>query len=178
MSRWMPVHAFHPVLRLTFFAVPPNVSPQWSSTRSACADVVLAISVFGKEGTMNRERVLKVVLVLVGLLFLAGVYPIVMYLWRPGNESPGDAMMLSFYVTLGVFLLSAARNPSANRSLIAFTAWSSFAHGAVMAVLAFQIASECRDLLIAVAVLVVIGVALIVLAPARASVERLSPAGS
>src|SRR6266568_3183868 len=102
---------------------------------------------------MNRERALKVVLVLVGLLFLAGVYPIVMYLWRPGNESPGDAMMLSLYVTLGVFLLLAARNPSANRSLIAFTAWSSFAHGAVMAVLAFQIASERRDLLIAVAVL-------------------------
>ncbi len=49
---------------------------------------------------MNRERALKVVLVLVGLLFLAGVYPIVMYLWRPGNESPGDAMMLSLYVTL------------------------------------------------------------------------------
>src|SRR2546422_3183896 len=106
---------------------------------------------------MNRERVLKVVLVLVGLLFLAGVYPIVMYLWRPGNESPGDAMMLSLYVTLGVFLLLAARNPSANRSLIAFTAWSSFAHGAVMAVMAFRIASERRDLLIAVAVLVVIG---------------------
>src|SRR5881409_3761676 len=87
---------------------------------------------------MNRERALKVVLVLVGLLFLAGVYPIVMYLWRPGNESPGDAMMLSLYVTLGVFLLLAARNPSANRSLIAFTAWSSFAHAALMAVQAFR----------------------------------------
>jgi len=102
----------------------------------------------------------------------------VMYLWRPGNESPGDAMMLSLYVTLGVFLLLAARNPSANRSLIAFTAWSSFAHGAVMAVLAFQIASERRDLLIAVAVLAFIGVALIVLAPAKPSGERLSPAGA
>jgi uncharacterized membrane protein YoaK (UPF0700 family) len=73
---------------------------------------------------------------------------------------------------------AAARSPSANRSLIAFTAWSSFAHGAVMAVLAFQIASERRDLLIAVAVLVVIGVALIVLAPAKPSGERLSAAGA
>src|SRR5213079_1572329 len=87
---------------------------------------------------MWRERVLKVVLVLVGLLFFAGVYPIVMYLWRPGNESPGDAMMLSLYVTLGVFLLLAARNPSANRSLIAFTAWSSFTHAALMVVQAFR----------------------------------------
>src|SRR5438067_11925337 len=97
---------------------------------------------------MWRERVLKVVLVLVGWLFLAGVYPIVMYLWRPGNESPGDAMMLSLYVTLGVFLLLAASNPSANRSLIAFTAWSSFDHGAVMADLAFLIANDRRDMLI------------------------------
>jgi hypothetical protein len=39
--------------------------------------------------------------------------------------------MLSLYVTLGIFLLLAARNPSANRSLVAFTAWSSFAHTTV-----------------------------------------------
>jgi uncharacterized membrane protein YoaK (UPF0700 family) len=43
-------------------------------------------------------------------------------------------MMLSLYVALGIFLLLAARNPSAHRSVIAFAAWSSFAHGAVMAV--------------------------------------------
>src|SRR5437870_6497257 len=146
MSRWMPVHGFHPVLRLTFFAVPPNVSPQWSSTRSACADVVLAISVFGKEGTMNRERALRVVLLLVGLLFLPGVYPVTYPLWHVNQSVYGDDMMLSIYVALGIFLLIAARNPSANRSLIAFTAWSSFAHGAVMAVMAFQVASKRRDL--------------------------------
>src|SRR5881392_4283708 len=116
---------------------------------------------------MNRERALKVVLVLVGLLFLAGVYPVVMYLWRPGNESPGDAMMLSLYVTLGVFLLLAARNPSANRSLIAFTAWSSFAHGAVMAVQSLHNVSERGHLLAGVLLFVIVGVALIVLAPAK-----------
>src|SRR5260370_24063200 len=78
---------------------------------------------------MNRERGLKIALVLVGLLFLAGVYPLTMFLSR----EPALAMMLSLYVTLGIFLLLGARNPSANRSLIAFTAWSSFAHAAVMA---------------------------------------------
>ena len=128
---------------------------------------------------MNRERTLKVVLVLVGLLFLAGAYPLMMSLWQRNHSmSEGDKMMLSIYVTLGVFLLLAARNPSANRSLIAFTAWSSFAHGAVMAVLAFQIASERRDLLIAVAVLCIIGVALILLAPAKHSGGRASVAGA
>src|SRR2546430_13133796 len=51
-------------------------------------------------------------------------------------------MMLSLYVTLGVFLLIAARNASAHRSLIAFTAWSSFAHALVMGTMAFQFANQ------------------------------------
>ncbi len=84
--------------------------------------------------------------------------------------------MLSLDVALGIFLLIAVRNPSANRSLIAFTAWSSFAHAAVMAVMAFQKADERGQLLIAVAVLGIIGVALIVLAPAKESAEPVSAA--
>jgi uncharacterized membrane protein YoaK (UPF0700 family) len=82
------------------------------------------------------------------------------------KQAPPLAMMMSLYVTLGIFLLLAARNPSANRSLIAFTAWSSFAHGVLMAgqALANLIA---RGELIGSAVLVVIGIALIVLAPAK-----------
>ncbi len=126
---------------------------------------------------MIRERALKVVLVLVGVLFSAGIYPLTMSLWKLSKSDYGDDMMLSLYVALGIFLLLAVRNPSANRSLIAFAAWSSFAHGAVMAVLAVHIASERVSLLSAVAVLVIIGVALIALAPAEQSGERASAAG-
>ena len=118
---------------------------------------------------MIRERALKAVLVLVGLLFLAAVYPLTMFLSR----EPALAMMLTLYVTLGIFLLLAVPNPSANRSLIAFTAWSSFAHAAVMALQAYQKMIE-RGELLGVAALVVIGVALIVLAPAKPPVERAS----
>ncbi len=124
---------------------------------------------------MNRERALKIVLALVGLLFLAGAYPLTTSLWHgDASVSEGDKMMLSLYVTLGVFVLLATRNPSANRSLIAFTAWSSFAHAVVMTALGFQIASERRDFLFGSAVLAVIGVALIVLAPTKPPVERAS----
>jgi hypothetical protein len=49
------------------------------------------------------------------LLFVAAVYPLLMFV----RQEPALAMMLSLYVTLGIFLLLAARNPSANRSLIA-----------------------------------------------------------
>ena len=118
---------------------------------------------------MNRERALKVVMVVVGLIFSTLVYPLTMFM----RQEPALAMMLSVYVTLGVFLLLAARNPSANRSLIGFTAWSSFAHAALMAVQAF-LNLIARGELVGVAVLVVIGVALIVLAPARHSGELTS----
>ena len=122
---------------------------------------------------MHRERALKVVLVLVGLLFSATAYPLILF----AKQDPALAMMLSLYVTLGIFLLLAARNPSANRSLIGFTAWSSFAHAAVMGVQAFRNLIP-RGELWGVAALVVIGAALIVLAPAKQSVERVSAAGA
>jgi tryptophan-rich sensory protein len=118
---------------------------------------------------MNRERALKVVLVLVGLLFSASVYPLVMFV----RQEPALAMMLSLYVTLGIFLLLAVRDPSASRSLIAFTAWSSFAHAAVMGLQAFRKMIPQGELL-GVAALVVIGVALIVLAPPKESKKRVS----
>jgi len=127
---------------------------------------------------MIRQRALKVVLVLVGLLFSAGIYPLTMSLWKMNESDYGDDMMLSLYFALGIFLLMAVRNPSANRTLIAFAAWSSFAHGAVMAVLAVHIASERGGLLSAVAALVIIVVALIALAPAKQSGERASAAGA
>ena len=77
---------------------------------------------------MWRERALRVVLVLVGLAFSAGVYPVTQSLWHQNQSMYTFDMMLSLYVALGIFLLIATRNPSANRSLIAFTAWSCFAH--------------------------------------------------
>ena len=120
---------------------------------------------------MRGERAMKVVLVVVGLLFVAAVYPLLMFV----RQEPALAMMLSLYVTLGIFLLLAARNPSANRSLIAFTAWSSFAHAAVMGVQALR-NLIARGELLGVAALIVIGVALISLAPAKQPVERVSAA--
>lgn len=121
---------------------------------------------------MNRERALKVVLVVVGLIFSALVYPLTMFL----QQAPALAMMLSLYVTLGIFLLLTVRNPSANRSLIAFTAWSSFAHAALMGVQVFLKLIRPGELWGAAA-LVIIGAALIVLAPAK-SVERISAAAA
>ncbi len=121
---------------------------------------------------MWRERGLKIVLVLVGLLFTAGIYPLIGSLLHPADSDTGDSMMLSLYVALGIFLLIAVRNPSAHRSLIAFAAWSSFAHAVAMSTLGFEIPSQRTGFMIGSALLVVVGVALIALAPAKQGVER------
>jgi hypothetical protein len=122
---------------------------------------------------MNREMALKIVLVVVGLIFSALVYPLVVF----GRQEPAVAMMLSVYITLGIFLLLAARDPSANRSLIAFTAWSSLVHAGFMA---FQVSQNLiqRGELVGVVMLAIIGVILLVLVPARRTGERVSIAAA
>src|SRR5215467_12723737 len=112
---------------------------------------------------MLRQRALQIVLVLVGLLFSAAILPVVGGLRDPAHSDTGDTMMMGIYCTLGIFLLMAARNPSAHRSLIAFAAWSSFAHAIVMSTQGFEIASQRSGFLGGSAVLVVIGLALLVL---------------
>jgi hypothetical protein len=122
---------------------------------------------------VNREWALKVVLGVIGLLFVATVYPLIAFL----RQEPALAMMMRLYVTLGIFLLFAIRNPLANRSLILFTAWSSFVHATVMVVQVFRNMIG-RGELIGVAVLGVIGVVLITLAPAEPkSIQLQSSAG-
>src|SRR5437870_3030068 len=126
---------------------------------------------------MNRERALKILLVLVGLLFTAAIYPVTLILWHRDQPSYEGAMGLSLYVTLGILLLAAVRNPSAHRSLIAFAAWSSFAHAAVMAVMVFRDV-RARGEWPPVVLLTVIGLTLLALAPAKPSVEARSTAAA
>src|SRR5215510_6551984 len=70
---------------------------------------------------MIRERALKVVLVLVGLFFLASFYFLTISLWHAkwhSEQSETEPMFMSVYFTLGIFVLLAARNPSSNCSMV------------------------------------------------------------
>jgi hypothetical protein len=125
---------------------------------------------------MKRDKALRILLVLFGLIFVAGVYPLTTSVrsgWQ-ANKEDAEPMALSLYVTMGIFLLVAARNPSGNRGVIAFAAWLNIAHAAVMAVMAVHLPNERQGLLIAAAVFGVIGAALIFLALAKQLGERAS----
>ena len=102
---------------------------------------------------MRRERALQVVLIVVGLLFCAGVYPMTAFFSR----EPAVPMIMSIYVTLGIFLLLAARDPAANRSLIAFAGWANLAHAGIMAVQEYRNVIERRELA-GVVVFAIVGV--------------------
>jgi succinate-acetate transporter protein len=122
---------------------------------------------------MRRERVLKVVLVVVGLLFTAGVIPLTLFFSR----EPAVPMIMSLYVTLGIFLLLAVRDPVANRSLIAYAGWANLAHAGVMGLQEYRHVIERRELA-GVVVFATVGIVLVALAPAKQPVERASSAAA
>jgi hypothetical protein len=85
-----------------------------------------------------RIKYLRLALLVVGLIFVVGIYPLTI-IWPSGwswhaGQSDYLQMILGIYATLGVFLLVASRNPLAHLSLIWFTVWSSIVHGGIMAV--------------------------------------------
>jgi hypothetical protein len=85
---------------------------------------------------MTRLRVLQIALALTGLIFVFAIYPLGL-VWPSGwcwGHGPSHylTMIIGVYATLGAFLLWAARDPFANRSLIWFTVWSSAVHAAIM----------------------------------------------
>ena len=90
-----------------------------------------------------RITALRVALVLVGIIFIVGIYPLTIvwpagWAWHLSGRSVYLEMILGVYATLGVFLLLAAREPLRNLSLIWFTVWSSIVHGGIMAIQALQ----------------------------------------
>jgi hypothetical protein len=124
----------------------------------------------------TRLRFLRVALVVVGLVFLVGVYPLMMAFWPSGwrwnpNQPEYEQMILGIYATLGVFLIIASRNPLQHRSLIWFTVWSSLVHGGIMAVQAMNMPAEHGHLLGDVPALLFVAVVLAVLMPRGASAE-------
>jgi hypothetical protein len=129
----------------------------------------------------TRIRLLRVALVLFGLIFLVGVYPMMMAWWPSGwrwnpNQPEYEQMILGVYATLGIFLLIASRNPLKHRSLIWFTVVSSVVHGGIMAVQAMNMPAEHGHLLGDVPALVLVAVVLAALMPRGATAETAASA--
>lgn len=123
----------------------------------------------------SRIKALRIALILVGVIFIAGIYLLMMvwpsgWTWHTGH-SDYPLMIVGVYATLGVFLLIAARNPVAHLSLIWFTVWSSLVHAAIMAVQSFGAPENRGHLVGDVPALLIVAVLLAVLTPRRSSAQ-------
>lgn len=117
----------------------------------------------------TRQSLLRIALILVGLVFIFGIYPLSV-VWPSGwtwghGHSHYLMMIVGVYATLGVFLLLASRNPSAYSSVIWFTVWSSVVHGVIMAVQAIADPAETGHLIADVPALLIVAIVLGVLMP-------------
>lgn len=128
----------------------------------------------------NRIKYLSIALVLVGLIFMVGIYPLSIvwpsgWAWHHGGQSNYLQMILGVYATLGIFLLIASRNPLAHRSLIWFAVWSSVVHAGIMAAQALANPEHIGHLFGDVPALLLVAAGLALLTP-RAAVAKLATA--
>jgi hypothetical protein len=122
----------------------------------------------------DRIKYLRIALVLVGLVFIFGIWPLGLvwpsgWAWHTEGRSEYYEMILGIYATLGVFLIIASRDPMAHASLIWFTVWSSLVHGAIMAAQSLSNARHMGHLWGDVLALVAVAAVLAALMPRRTS---------
>ena len=115
----------------------------------------------------DRIKYLRIALILVGLTFMFGIYPLSI-VWPSGwswGQPESLQMILGIYFTLGLFLLLASRNQLAHRSLIWFTVWSSLVHGVIMGAQSLAMSQHMGHLWGDVAALIAVAVVLTLLTP-------------
>ncbi len=125
--------------------------------------------------TPKKTTYLSIALFAIGVIFIFAIYPLMVY-WPSGwqwvpNQHEYEQMILAVYATLGFFLIRASRKPLKHLSLIWFTAWSSLAHGGIMAYQAITDNHEIGHLLGDVPALILIFVVLVWLTPWTTEIE-------
>lgn len=123
----------------------------------------------------TRLKYLRIALIVIGLLLIFGLYPLMNFLWPSGwrwvpHQQSYEQMIIAIYVTLGLFLILASKDPLQNLSLIWFTVWSSFVHGGVMLIQSLVYSHEHGHLLGDVPALFIIAIVLAILTPRRSQI--------
>jgi hypothetical protein len=129
----------------------------------------------------SSDTYLSIALIAVGVIFIVGIYPLMMvwpsgWAWHTGH-SDYPLMIVGVYATLGVFLIRAARNPREHLSLIWFTVWSSIVHAGIMTAQAFARPENHGHLVGDVPALFIVAVVLIALTPRGSAAQPASAHG-
>ena len=119
----------------------------------------------------QKDKLLRFALTAFGAIFCL-IYPVGLvwpsgWVWHGGHGQYYLQMICGVYAVLGIFLITAARDPDGNRSLISFTIWSSVVHAGIMAAQAIHDGHELGHLTGDVPALVLVAAVLGFLSPAK-----------
>jgi hypothetical protein len=129
----------------------------------------------------SGDTYLSAALIAVGVIFIVGIYPLMMvwpsgWAWHTGH-SDYPLMIVGVYATLGVFLIRASRNPREHLSLIWFTVWSSIVHAGIMTAQAIARPENHGHLVGDVPALFIVAAVLIALTPRESAAQTASVHG-
>ena len=118
---------------------------------------------------VTRDKLLRIALVVFGAICFT-IYPLSLiwpsgWQWHSGQGQYYFQMICGIYAVLGIYLITAARNPGENRSLISFTIWSSVVHAAIMGTQALHDSGEHGHLVGDVPALLLVAAVLWLLSP-------------
>jgi hypothetical protein len=137
----------------------------------------IQIYLLGKMMEINSKlKYLTIALYVIGMMFIVGVPTMMMVVWPEGwSWSPAqpeyEQMIMGIYLTLGIFLIRAAKHPLQNVSLIWFTIWSSIVHAGIMLVQAIIDETEQANMLGDIPALFFVAFLLWYLMPNKSEVE-------
>ena len=125
----------------------------------------------------TQLKYLKVALYVFGVTFIVGVPAMMMWIWPSGwgwtpPQPEYEQMIMGIYMTLGVFLVRAAKDPMAHVSLIEFTIWSSIVHAGIMLAQALADETEKANLLGDIPALFLVAFVLWYLMPKQSEEEQ------
>jgi hypothetical protein len=124
----------------------------------------------------TRLKYLRIALYVFGAAFIVGVPAMMMVIWPSGwgwtpAQPEYEQMIMGIYITLGIFLIRAAKDPMGNASLIWFTIWSSIVHAGIMLAQALVDESERANLAGDIPALFLVAFILWYLMPKKADVQ-------
>jgi hypothetical protein len=117
----------------------------------------------------SKLKYLSLALYLFGVIFIVGIWTM-MQLWPAGwswepRQPEYEQMIMGMYAVLGIYLVIAAKDPLAHRSLISFTIWSSAVHGGIMLAQALRDPVEKPNLMGDIPALFLVAIVLYFLLP-------------
>ncbi|MDP5211054.1 DUF6632 domain-containing protein [Microbulbifer sp. 2205BS26-8] len=86
---------------------------------------------------ITRAKYLPIALIAIGMIFIFAMYPMMAWIWPAGwgltpPQPEHEKVIAVFFAVLGVFLILAARNPTANIDLIWLTIWLNLVNATIV----------------------------------------------